>query len=244
MVCFDGTPPLEAVAHALSNAVAYRRRLFADKQTTAYRLVNGEGDSLPGLIVDCYDRVLVIQISTLGMDRLKTFVLQWLQENFQPTSIYEKSESPSRTEEGLKKNIGFHSGEKNPIVDVIENGLKFRIDVIKGQKTGFFCDHREMRALIGRLAGGKSVLNCFAYSGGFTVYALAGGAKRVDTVEISETALRQAKENVELNGLPSDPESYFPADVFGFLREKALPDDRSLCWWRRRQWIQCCSQSA
>ncbi len=225
MLSFDSTPPLEALEHSLENAVAYRKKIFLNADTNVYRLVNGEGDGLPGLIVDRYDNLLVVQVSTLGIEKLKPFIVSWLVKHLQPSSIYERSHLPSRKEEGLKEFSGFLYGDEIQFIEVKENGIRFNIDLIKGQKTGFFCDHREMRKMIGKMSQGRKVLNCFAYSGGFTLSALAEGAKHVDTVEISVSALEQAKQNVLLNGFKLDPESFFAADVFEFLKEKPLDYD-------------------
>jgi 23S rRNA (cytosine1962-C5)-methyltransferase len=172
--------------------------------------------------VDCYADVLVIQVSTLGMEKLKPFIVEWLVKQLKPKSIYEKSNSPSRKEEGLESSFGLLYGTESPTVEIKENGLKFLVDIVEGQKTGFFCDHRQMRQQFRTLANGKTVLNCFAYSGGFTVYALAGGAKRVDSVELSERALDFAKKNVILNGFTEAKASFFSEDVFDFIRKNPL----------------------
>lgn len=225
MLTFDETPPLEALENLLQAAVDYRKSLFNGTNTNAYRLVNGEGDFLPGLIVDHYAGVLVIQITTLGMEKLKGRIVEWLQAHLRPQVIYEKSDGPARKEEGLSPTFGCLFGESPLPVEVKENGLIFSVDYEKGQKTGFFCDHRQMRQKVRELAAGKSVLNCFAYSGGFSVYALAGGAIRADSVEISEHALEMAKRNVSLNGFKALDECFIQQDVFDFLRSNPLKYD-------------------
>lgn len=222
MVSFDETPPRQAIEKCLQAALDCRNSLFADGSTNGYRLVNGEGDFLPGLIVDRYADVLVIQINTLGMHKLKGFIVDWLIGKLKPRTVYEKSESPTRKEEGLKPESGFIYGEQKGSVEIIENGLKFTVNFMEGQKTGFFCDHRLMRQQIRQLAKAKSVLNCFAYSGGFTVYSLAGEAAKVDTVELSELALNDAKRNVALNGFQLDKHGFYQEDVFEFLRKNPL----------------------
>lgn len=225
MIAFGATPPHRALAESLAKAIELRDLLFKNSSTNVYRLVNGEGDRLPGLIIDKYDDVLVIQVSTLGIEKLKPSILQWLIENLHPKTIYEKSILPSRKEEGLKEFSGFLYGSEDSFVEVKENSLRFSVDLLKGQKTGFFCDHREMRNRIRLLAQGKTVLNCFGYSGGFTVYALAGGAVRVDTVEISAAALQQAKMNVALNDFSVLDGTFFETDVFEYLRLRPLEYD-------------------
>lgn len=225
MVAFGATPPYEALRQHLEKAAALRKQIFQDSDTNAYRLVNAEGDLLPGLIVDRYDQVLVIQISTLGMDRLRPFIVKELQRLLEPRSIYEKSHMSSRREEGLTDVQGLVAGEPVNEVEIRENGLRFRVSIAEGQKTGFFLDHREMRASVKKMAKGKRVLNCFAYTGGFSVYAAAGGAKRVESVDLSAQAIAWARQNDQINGFGT-PESHFHvADVFEFLRQGDLPFD-------------------
>ena len=222
MLAFDLTPPLEALENLLAEAVNYRNKLSLSPDTNVYRLVNGEGDGIPGLIIDRYNDVLVLQVSTLGIEKHKPHIISWLQQFIQPATIYERSHLPARKEEGLKEFSGFLYGKEVPTVEVQENGIRFTIDLIKGQKTGFFCDHREMRKMVRTMSKDKIVLNCFAYSGGFTLSAMSGGAKHVDTVEISVAALEQAKNNVVLNGFPLLQETFYLSDVFAFLRDKPL----------------------
>jgi 23S rRNA (cytosine1962-C5)-methyltransferase len=222
MVTFDATAPMVAIERHLMAAWEYRRTLFSDGQTNGYRLINGEGDFLPGLIIDCYADIVVIQVATLGMEKLKSFIVDWLLCHLKPRAIYERSESPARKEEGLKPLSGLLAGSEVQKVKIKENGLHFEVDVVKGQKTGFFCDHRLMRQRVRELAFGKRVLNCFAYTGGFTVYAMAGGASHVDTVELSDYALQQAKANVALNFYPVDEHSFYRQDLFDFLRNEPL----------------------
>ena len=222
MIAFDATNPLHAIEHALQAALTYRQGIFHPTTTNGYRLINGEGDFLPGLVVDRYADLLVLQVSTIGMEKLKPFIVDWLIKQLQPTAIYEKSNSPSRKEEGMEPFFRLLYGEKSPTVEIKENGLKFLVDILEGQKTGFFCDLRHMRQQVRTLANGKSVLNCFAYSGGFTVYALAGGAKKVDSVELSERALEFAKKNVALNGFDEAKAAYYQEDVFDFIRKNPL----------------------
>lgn len=226
MVSFDATPPEEAIARRLQEAFDLRRRLFDGEATTAYRLVNGEGDMLPGLVVDRYGDVLVVQVSTLGMVKLKPLVVEWLAKALSPTSIYEKSLHPSRREEGLSDEQGALLG---PVpagyIEVTENGLKFLVSVLHGQKTGFFLDHRAMRQWVRGVSEGKKVLNCFSYTGGFSVYAAAGGAAAVDSVDISAPAVQLAEKNMALNGLASTHHRFIAADVFDFLRNEPLDYD-------------------
>jgi len=226
MISFDQTPPQEAVIQHLEMAIAMRQSLFKDKETTAYRLVNGEGDLLPGLIIDSYGDVLVLQTGTLGMQTLLPVIVEWLINHLNPRSIYEKSLLATRREEGLKDQQGALHGEV-PAGEIVikENGLQFAVSILHGQKTGFFLDHREMRQQIRSLSEGKRVLNCFAYTGGFSVYAMAGGAVQVDSVDISAAAMQSAERNFSLNGFETKGHRFITADVFEFLREEPLNYD-------------------
>lgn len=212
---------LEDLPGSIERAVAYRQTLFGE-ETTAYRLINGEGDFIPGLIVDKYGEYLVLQAGTLGIERLKSEIVEHLQRLLRPKAIYEKSSLPSRKEEGLKEAQGWLAGEGVNEISILENGLQFKISPTEGQKTGFFLDQREMRQKVRSLSKDKRVLNCFSYTGGFSVYAAAGGAIQVDSVDISEKAIALARENLTLNGFAGD---CFTADVFTFLREKPLDYD-------------------
>ncbi|MCE5317817.1 MAG: class I SAM-dependent rRNA methyltransferase, partial [Parachlamydia sp.] len=225
MVAFGEISPHDAIRQHLEQAVALRERLFRGSDTNAYRLVNAEGDLLPGLIVDRYDQVLAIQISTLGMDRLRPFIVEELQRLIKPRSIYEKSHMSSRREEGLTDVQGLVLGESVDEVEIRENGLRFLVSIAEGQKTGFFLDHREMRVSVKEMAKDKRVLNCFAYTGGFSIYAAAGGAKLVESVDLSAQAIAWARKNDQLNGFGTPDSHFHVADVFEFLRQRDLPFD-------------------
>lgn len=223
MLNFEEGDPKISLIENLQKAIDLRKRFFSRKTTNAYRLVNGEGDLLPGLIVDQYDDVLVVQISTLGMVKLKPLILEWLQKNISPKGIYEKSRLPSRKEEGLQEEEGILVGAVAENVEILENGLKFLVNIREGQKTGFFLDHREMRQWVRELSKDKRVLNCFSYTGGFSVYAKAGGAKEVTSVDISSSAVEAIEKNFALNDLPS--QHSVQGDVFEFLRTHSLDFD-------------------
>lgn len=225
MVTFDAASPLAAIEQRLREAIALRNRLFDSNLTNAYRLVNGEGDGLPGLVVDRYNDVLVMQISTKGMECIKSTLVQYLDQACKPRAIYEKSILPSRKEEGLKDQQGWLKGEPLEEIEIRENNQRFLVRFEKSQKTGFFLDHREMREWIKSLSFQKRILNAFSYSGGFSVYALAGQASHVDSVDISDEAIQLAKRNVELNGFQSASSRFFCEDVFQFLRQNPLNYD-------------------
>ncbi len=221
MLSFGTELPLAAIRLQLEKAAHWRAIYFKNTQTDSYRLINGEGDGLPGLVVDKYGDALVIQISTLGMDLLRPILIPLLDEIFKPRLIYEKSTMAIRKEEGLSHFQQVHKGQLSSELVIKENGLQFLVSLEEGQKTGFFLDHRAMRQQIKGLASERCVLNCFAYTGGFSVYAAAGGACQVDAVDISEKALEYAKRQTLLNHF-AIPHYYFAQDVFNFLRTQDL----------------------
>jgi 23S rRNA (cytosine1962-C5)-methyltransferase len=205
-------------ARRIAAAAELRARLVSPF-TNAYRAVNGEGDFLPGLIVDRYADYLVCEFFTAGIDALKSAVVQALAETLKPKGIYERSEGGVRDEEGLAPSTGAVYGEEPPeLIDIEENGHRFWVDVRGGQKTGFFLDQRDNRVLVAGLSRGMTVLNCFAYSGGFSVYALKAGAKRVISVDSSRPALDLAARNLDLNGLSAEQGDLVRADAFSYLK--------------------------
>lgn len=221
MVSFGKQLPEEAIVENIRSSISLRKSLFGP-ETNAYRLINGEGDGIPGLVVDMYDNVLVMQVSTLGMEKLKGLVVKTLEQELNPACIYEKSALPSRRIEGLSDQVGVLSGELPVEVVVLENNIKFGVDIVRGQKTGLFLDQREMRALVGSLAGGKSVLNCFAYTGGFSLYAAVNKAKSVTSIDIAKDAVAAIARNYDLNNLAKDNAEFLAEDVFKYLRAQNI----------------------
>ncbi len=196
------------------------RKQFLDSETNCYRLINAEGDFLPGLIVDRYGAFLVVQFQTLGMDLLRPLVLEALSAVAGIEGIYERSDVGARGLEGLQKRTGLLSGTMPPdLLQIKEHGNLFYVDIKNGQKTGFFLDQRENRRRIGNLSKGRKVLNCFSYSGGFSVYAACGGAARVTSMEASAAANELCCKNYELNHLDPNSHRIVTADVFEFLRK-------------------------
>ncbi len=216
----------EIIPQAISDAVNFRLKWINGGSTTAYRLVNAEGDGLPGLIIDRYGDYLVMQVHALGIERVRSKVIETLIKLLNPIGIYEKSNSPSRRQEGLKDRLECTYGTVPARVIIQENSLKFSVDFVEGQKTGLFLDQRAMRERIGELAKDRRILNCFSYTGGFSLYALHGGAAFVDSVDISEKAVKGIEENILLNGL-GDAKNWanHATDVFGFLKENPLDHD-------------------
>ena len=225
MLSFDKTPAEEALKQNIDKAIAFRKKIFDPKITNAYRLVNSEGDKIPGLVVDIYDEVVVLQIATLGIERLKPLIVEHLKKTLQPATIYEKSNLPSRGEEGLQNQEGLLFGEDIDEVEILENKIKFIVSIKNGQKTGFFLDQREMRNWVKELSEGKKVLNCFGYTGGFSLYAMKGDAAQVDTVDISTEAIALAQKNTLLNKIDADKHNFIAGDVFQFLRDEPLEYD-------------------
>ncbi|MFO7266313.1 MAG: class I SAM-dependent rRNA methyltransferase [Bacillota bacterium] len=200
----------------IRRARAWRRRFLPD--ATSFRLVYSEGDFLPGLIVDRYEDVLVVQFLTLGMDVRRELVVAALADVERPRAIYERSDVPARKYEGLEPRTGLLWGElpEQPMV-IRENGLSFEIDVVQGQKTGYFLDQKENRRSLAPLVPGARVLDVFCHNGAFAVHALHYGAKEVTGVDSSAPALESARRNAALNGF-GDAAQFVEANAFDYLR--------------------------
>ncbi|MFA6038653.1 MAG: class I SAM-dependent rRNA methyltransferase [Candidatus Peribacteraceae bacterium] len=222
-VAFEQGDPLQAMKRTIKRAVEMRRTFFDGGDVTAFRLVNAEGDGIPGLIVDAYGDILVVQLTTLGMDRLREWVVNVLGELVSPRGIYEKSTGPARKKEGMEGKEGWLRGTGGTRLEVAERGVRSIIDLAGSQKTGLFLDQREMRSLVRQLAPGRTVLDCFSYVGGFALSALAGGAVSADAVDYDGDALERAKENAALNGFAEDRFVTYRENAFDFLRRKPLP---------------------
>jgi 23S rRNA (cytosine1962-C5)-methyltransferase len=203
----------------IRKAIELRERLPASKHTNAMRLIHGESDGLPGLVVDRYADVLVAQFLAAGVERWRDAILDALTELSGCEAIFERSDAEVRKLEGLEPRVGFARGNRNASrCPIIEHGLNFRVDVEQGQKTGFFLDQRENRQRVRALAAGREVLDGFCYTGGFAIAALAGGAKRVTAIESSVPALEVAKENLAANPLDAAKIEFLRADAFTHLR--------------------------
>lgn len=201
----------------LEQAIGARQSLAADQTTTAYRLAHAESDYLPGLIVDRYGEWLVVQFLTLGTDLRRAEITDVLVELLAPRSIYERSDVDVRAKEGLEQRAGLLWGQEPPeLVEVLENGRRFLVDVRQGHKTGFYLDQRENRAQLAHFCAGAEVLDVFAYTGGFG--ASAAGAAQVTLVESSAPALELARRNLALNGLEERRVECVEGDVFSVLR--------------------------
>ena len=177
------------------------RKTFCDPDSC--RLIFSESDFMPGLIVDKFNDVLVIQSMSLGIEKWKKDIVDILNEVVSPRGIYERSDVPVRRLEGMEQTTGLLSGEVPERVEMKENGIKFMVDVRNGQKTGFFLDQKENRLEVMKMAKGARVLDCFCHNGSFALHAAKGGAKDVLGVDISEEAVEVARENARLNDLPN-----------------------------------------
>ena len=185
-----------------------------------YRLVHGEGDRLPGLIIDIYDNAAIIQAHSVGMHMQRKDIARQLRTLYgdKLTCIYYKSETTLPYKADLSEESGFLYGKASDVV-ATENGLKFYIDWLKGQKTGFFIDQRNNRSLIEKYSQGKKVLNMFCYTGGFSVYALRGGASVVHSVDSSERAIEMTNRNIALNFPDAANHEAYATDAFSYLRD-------------------------
>lgn len=201
-------------------AAAVARRAGMATDCDAMRLVHAEADGLPGLIADCYADTLVVQITTAGAERWRDVLVDALRAASGCVNVFERSDADVRALEGLPVRVGVLAGAvPDEGLVITERGLRYRVDVAKGQKTGFFLDQRDNRAAVGALCRDRDVLNCFCYTGGFTLSALAGGARSVLSVDSSAGALELAQQNVVLNGLDEARTEWADADMFRFLRE-------------------------
>jgi 23S rRNA (cytosine1962-C5)-methyltransferase len=217
ILTFDDEPITEQFwMGRLAQAIRLRRQIVVG--TTAYRLVYGESDRLPGLIVDRYDDVLVMQTLSSGMDRRKDLLADLLCQESGATRVYLRNDAKSRMLEGLPVEKGFLRGGGDTMVDVQEGPARFQVDIERGQKTGWFCDQRENRLVTARFAAGAEVLEVFAHTGAFGIHAALAGAKSVEGLDVSEDALALARNHAERNKV-ADRCVYRSADAFEEMRK-------------------------
>ena len=205
-------------------AIDYRLTVLND--VTCGRMVFGEADGFPGLTVDKYNDILVTQITTIGLDMRKDIIFKGMLEAFKDadikiSAIYERNDVNSRALDGLELYKGYYYADENFNTEqhetiIEENGVKYYVDYVNGQKTGYFLDQRFNRELVGKIAHGKKVLDCFTHTGSFGLNCALNGAKRVVSVDLSPLAIEQSKRNAKLNGLDQKVE-YVRADVFDYL---------------------------
>ena len=195
--------PSDIIRHRISRAFALRQRIIHG-DTDCYRLINGDGDGLSGVVVDRYGSVLVVQLLTAGADRMRDEIVAALNEIVAPRSIVERSHGAVRKQEGLGDHAALLAGAPPAETIAVEHGIRLAIDFDRGQKTGAFVDQRDNRAMVRNLARGSLVLDAYCYAGGFTLAALAGDARAVVAIDSSERALTMARRNLELNGYRTD----------------------------------------
>lgn len=218
----------EFFARRIQYALAYRRTVMGPTDYHCCRLVFGEADGLPGLTVDRYENILVSQVLSIGMERVKDTVYRQLvkqlaQESVNVAGIFERNDVAIRELEGLDRGKGWYLADylpqpPSPITGITENGIQYEVDVENGQKTGFFLDQKYNRQAVAKIAAGKKVLDCFTHTGSFALNAALGGADRVTAVDVSDTAIEMAKLNARRNGL-IDKMDFIVADVFDLLPE-------------------------
>ena len=226
------------VASEIIDEAFFRRRIIAARRlretwlansgVTAYRLVHAESDGIPGLVVDCFQDVLVVQFLSAGVEKWRETILNLLVEFIKPICIIERSDVAVRELEDLPQRTGIVYGQvpDSAQLSILENGLRFNVDLMAGQKTGFYLDQRDNRRLCQTRSQGRSMLDGFAFTGGFAVNALAGGAKSVLSIDSSEDALRLAEENICINELPLEKYTWRVGDMFVELRSLRDRDER------------------
>ena len=213
------------IKERIYKALEYRKSVYPE--ANSFRVVFGESDYLPGLIVDKYNRGLVFQILSLGVEKKKREVINALVDVFNPEFVFEKNDSLKRKDEGLEPMKRVVYGELEGPVEIEENGLRFLVDVENGQKTGFFLDQRENRAIVRKYARDvESALDLFSYTGGFTLNLLKAGVKRVFSVDRSSAAIKMLEENVKLNGFDPAQVITFKKEVDDFLNEMLFSGEK------------------
>jgi 23S rRNA (cytosine1962-C5)-methyltransferase len=203
----------------LRKSIRARQSLASDRSTTAYREVHAESDGIPGLVVDRYNEIRVLQMLSVGVERWKDVIVDCLKQEGDCAGIYERSDAEVRQLEGLSTHVGHVWGKKpDGEFEISEYDLRFRVNIHSGHKTGFYLDQRENRRLIRNTKDVGEVLNCFAYTGGFTIAAMAAGAESVISIDTSAKALELGRENITLNELSDDRCEWVIGDVFTELR--------------------------
>lgn len=203
----------------VEQAIAQRQHVIDRAKTNAYRLIAGESDGLPGVTIDVYDNVVVLQLLSAGADKQRDKIIWAVKRFFADAIIHERSDVAVREKEGLEQVVITHQGVLPEEVVITENGIDIIVDLINGHKTGFYLDQRDNRRITASYAAGLEILNCFSYTGTFGSYALVNGAKHVTNVDVSESALKIAKRNLAINGLDQGRCECLQIDVFQKLRD-------------------------
>lgn len=205
----------------VATAIAGRNEVLSDPKTNTCRLIFSEADYLPGLIVDKYADYLSVQVLTSGMEKMMPVIIDELQQLLKPAGIFDKSDASSRAHEGMEASAGGVLAGQHPpeLVEVLENGIKYGINIAEGQKSGFYCDQRDNRHILAYFVKGKKVLDCFCYTGGFTLNSLKQGAVSVTSVDSSALAMETLKKHIELNNLDAAQFTPMQGDVNKQLRK-------------------------
>lgn len=204
----------------IENAILFRKQIINYELTNSYRLINAESDSLPGLVVDKYADFIVCQFLSAGAEFWKKEIVEILVDLINPSGIFERSDVEVREKEGLQQSKGILYGKApEELIEIIENENRFLVDVNYGHKTGFYLDQRDNRKLLENFVLGKEVLNCFSYTGGFSIYAIKAGASNVVNVDSSAESLSLAHKIFTLNGIDSSKYENTQDDVFKYLRK-------------------------
>ncbi|MGH7986821.1 MAG: class I SAM-dependent rRNA methyltransferase [Candidatus Binataceae bacterium] len=215
----DEPGPDRIVDYRISHAMRLRERIIAG-ETDCYRLVNGDGDGFPGVVIDRYGDAFVVQLLTAGADRMRDRIVAALEKLMHPRSVIERSQGAVRKREGLEDRAGLLHGEDLSEVVVFENGIRIQVDLAHGQKTGYFLDQRDSRMSVRRLAA-TSVLDAYCYAGGFTLAALVGGATRVVAIDTSARALSWARRNLTLNAYADAPVEFIHGEAAHYMAQCA-----------------------
>ncbi|RYG22107.1 MAG: class I SAM-dependent rRNA methyltransferase [Chitinophagaceae bacterium] len=206
-------------AKKINAAIDSRAHLFSNKETNAYRLIFSEADFLPGLIVDKYADFLSVQILSTGIEAAKATIIDILCKTLQPKGIFDRSDATARTHEGITAENGLLWGEAPAaFIAVKENGITYHINIAEGQKSGFYCDQRDNRRILADYAKGKKILDCFSYSGGFSLNSFKNGAREVTSVDSSALAIETLKQNIDLNKFNIKSHTAIQSDVNKQLR--------------------------
>lgn len=218
--CAEATIDHGFFVRCIRQALAYRQQLGIPARNSAYRLINAESDGLPGVVVDVFGDWLVMQALTAGAEYWKHTLADALLEVIPAQGVYERSDVDVRKKEGLETTTGSLKGATPPAhIDIVEEGRHYRVDVLNGHKTGFYLDQRDNRSVLQQYAAGKTVLNCFSYTGGFSIAALHGDAAQATNIDASQPALDIAAQAAALNGFQPSQMENICGDVFKLLRE-------------------------
>ena len=217
---FDSSEKIDKnfIKEKIEQALTFRKKINLS-HTNAYRLIHAESDNLPGIIVDKFNTGYVVQILSAGAEKWKDTLFEILQKTDTPSWIYEKSTDEVRILENLPLREGFVFGNTDLPITINENGIQYYVNFAEGQKTGFYNDQRENRNLLQKFTKDKTVLDCFSYTGGFTLNALAAGAKEIVSIDSSQEALQILEQNITLNNFSPDKVEILQTDVFKMLRK-------------------------